>query len=216
MPYPIVLLSSWVLESVLSHIRESSAYVGNMVSKNFVKYESPGKCNLDWTPILRVFKFTQSTEAGELTAVLNDSTHKILSHFNRECVRRFETKHKQRLTYHTTNSLVLVRRANLRFVSLKQLRAQFGVVAGLQINARTEIVVLEVLEVDMFQRDQIRVPASAENTLRFIYAEGDYKKRCRKYGSSGELQKKVIEDNGGMISDEEDLVKPEVRQKEYA
>lgn len=200
MEYPIVLLSPWVLHCVLSKVRDT-AYSSSMAVKNFVKYESPNVNNIGWTPILRIFRFAKPTDDGALTAVLNDSTHKILALFTSHCIRQFESNYKQRITYCTTNSLLLVKRANLRFVSLHQLREQFGVIAGLKLRVGTEVLIMEVLEVEMFQRDQIRVPATADNSLLFIYDEASYREKSGRAELRVKVEHKVTEDFDEMISD---------------
>lgn len=159
-------------------------------------------------PILRVFSFTKLTESGELTAVLNDASNKVLALFTKECIQKFESRFAQRITYHTINSLLLVKRALLRFLTLRELRNKFGVVDGLRVTPDVALVYLEISEVEFFHREQARVSALVERTLRFVYAESQYEER---YGqenvikAKGEIDRFAFEWEDEMVSDEEDI-----------
>lgn len=206
MDYPIVLLNSWVLGLVTGCIRDQSIYSTNLLVKNFIKFESPTCTNLNVTPLLRVFAFTKLTDSGEISAVLHDSSHKILVLFTKECIERFESRYGQRITYHTVHSLFLVKQANLRFLTLFQLRLKFGVVGGLRISPKVALVYLEISDVDFFQRDQIWVSPLAEKMLHYVYGDVEYEKKYSQQNVSPQgIADFVLENDDGLISDEESL-----------
>lgn len=192
MAYPIVVLSSWLVKTIEDKVDNISNYSNNIVAKGFIKYDGPGVCNIAWTPILRVFKFTNTTEKGEISAILNESTHKILALFTRECILKFELKYNQRLTYHTLHSLIVVRKANLRFATAPFLRQCFGRVGGLDLSPGTEVVYLEILEISFFNRDQLTVEATHENKLRFVYGDYDYRIKFGRESINKEDLKQII------------------------
>lgn len=180
MAYPIVLLSSWLVRTIADNVDSLATYSNNIVAKAFVTYESPGVCNISWTPLLRVFNYIKTTKQGEISAVLHDSTHKILAVFSRECITKFEARYSQRLTFHTVHSLIIVRKCNLRFATASFLRESFGNIGSLNAAPGTEIVYLEVLEIELFHRDQILVEATHENRLRFVYGHEEYQEKFGK------------------------------------
>lgn len=203
MDYPIIFLSPWLVHTITENVDDAPAYSNNLVSKGFIKYQGPGVCNIQWTPLVRVFKYISTTPQGELTAVLNESENKILALFTRECIVKFELEYSQRLTYNTVHSLIIIRRANLRFATVPMLRQSFGGVGGLDLTAGTEVVYLEILEIEVFHRDQFVVEGGHENRLRFVYGDEDYR---RKFGADITGPKLVygLDDSDGMVSDEED------------
>lgn len=169
MQYPIVLQQSWLLDLVKQNVTRDH-YTTSLVKKDAVKEGHRT------TPILRIFRFTKLTEGLDLTAILADSTHKMLAIFPyRPTVRDFELKNSQRLTYHTANALVVIRRANLRFVSSQEARSLFGMVMD-----GPATLVLEVMALDMFLRDQVSLSVAVEKRLVFLYDDPVYRLLCGK------------------------------------
>lgn len=204
MEYPIVFLSPWLVHTIVNKTLNFQAYSNNTLSKNFLKYDGPRKCNIDWTPLLRVFKFISTTPTGELTVVFNESKSKILALLTRECIRKFEAKYSQRITYCSVHSLVVVKRANLRFATVNMLKKVFGGIGGLDLTPTTEAVYLEVLELEFFHRSQFEVDGSLERRLKFVYGDPEYRKKFE----AGPREKVwCIEGDGDdeMLSDEESL-----------
>lgn len=211
MEYPIVLLDSWILSLTLTGVRNKSIYCNPVIIKSFILFDGPDSTDLRITPLLRVFSFTKATETGELTAVLNDASHKILALFTRSCIQEFESRYAQRITFHTTNSIFLVKKAHLRFITLRDLRHKFGVVNGLRVQSDVSLVYLEVAEVEFFHREQAKVASIAENTLRFIYADEKYKKKLSQANAdSKQMSQFASEWEDGMISDEDDIPNEEL------
>lgn len=206
MEYPIVLLDAWILDLVTTSVRNRSIYSNPILVKNVITFDGPDSSNLITTPILRLFSFTKSTASGELTAVLNDASHKVLALFSRKCIQDFESRYAQRITYDTINSLFLVKRALLRFITLRELRHKFGVVNGLRVSSDVALVYLEVTDVEFFHREQAKVASLAENTLRFIYADENYKEKLGQTNANDEkLGRFAFEWQEGLVSDEEDI-----------
>lgn len=204
MSYPIVVLSSWLVTSIRDKVDNHSTYLNNIVAKGFIKYQGPGVCNIDWTPILRVFKYTNTTPKGEISAILNESSHKILALFTRECITKFESEYSQRLTSCPVHSLITIRRANLRFAACSFIRENFrGINIGLARG--TEAVYLEILEIEVFYRNAMTVEANFENKLRYVYSDSDYREKFGKESIDNEgLKRYVFALNDSMMSDGED------------
>lgn len=175
--YPLVLLSPWLLESILD-LPNDEKYTTRLVGKNFVKYNGPGQVNLKWTPLVRLFQFVRSDPA--LTAVVNDGGHRILAVFTDDAIKRYEMDNGQRITYKTTSAIFLVRRANLCFISPRTLFRMFPSVPGLVLKDETPVVILEISEVSIFSRNQASVSARFDN-LPFVYGNKEYR---HKFGSA--------------------------------
>lgn len=206
MVYPIKLLRPHFLQSVVEEVPECVQYSNELVKKNFFVYDGPGKCNLKYTPLFRIFSFQSTTDKGEITGVLNDGSHKILVIFTRECIEKFELAYSRRLTYHTSRSLVIVRRANLRFIPVSKLRHTFGNVPQLRINTGLEVIYLEACELLCFQFDQVTVADAFENSLKFIYEEKAYQEKYTRkdFKTSYKLADYLIRQLAdGLISDDE-------------
>lgn len=204
MVYPLVVLSSWLIKTIDDKVDDFAKYLNNIVAKGFIKYEAPGSCNIDWTPVLRIFKFTKTTPNGEISAILNDSTHKILAIFTRDCIIKFESKYSQRLTYHTLHSLIIVRKANLRFALGRFIRESFGSIGSIELLTGTEAVYLEILEIELFQRDPMDVDASHENKLKFVYGNDSYRTKFDKVNANVEAMQPIVDLHyDGVISEDE-------------
>ena len=80
----------------------------------------------------------------------------------------FEDKYKQRITFHTQNILIHIKKANLRFIERKDYPLYEIPAMGLSM------VVLEVLDLEIFQRDQIMLSNKVESTLKFLHNELNY------------------------------------------
>ncbi|SGZ57190.1 CIC11C00000001410 [Sungouiella intermedia] len=203
MDYPIVLLSSWLVKTISDKVEDQQTYLSNIVAKGFINYQGPGKCNIDWTPILRVFKYTNTTAKREICAILNESSHKILVLFTRECISKFESEYSQRLTSCPVHSLIIIRRANLRFATNSFLRDNFKGIK-IELERGTEVVYLEILEIEVFYRTAMRVEATHENKLRFVYGAENYREKFNKENINNDgLKWSILAMNDGMISDEE-------------
>lgn len=182
MEYPLVLQQSWLLGLVKETVTRSQ-YTTSLLKKDAVKE------GFHTTPLLRIFRFMKLTETHDLTAILADSTHKMLAIFPyKPTVRDFEIKYSQRLTYHTPNTLIVVRRANLRFVSPTEARRLFGMVMD-----GPDTLVLEVLDLDMFLRDQVSLSVAVEKNLVFLYDDAEYRQLCGKRPRTALTEERKVE-----------------------
>lgn len=170
--YPLVLHDSWLLESITKQINKNVKYTNPLIKKNFISPWSISK-----TPILRILRFLKTTKSSDLTAILSDSTHTMIAIFPFDpTIINFEVRYKHRITYHTPNSLILIKQANLRFVNNVELTNEWGIT----IDDEIDVVVLEVLDLEIFQRDQIMFGVNIENNLQLIYYDKSYVNMCGK------------------------------------
>lgn len=207
MPYPVPILSSWLLTGVVDHVPIQTAYCSVYLSKRFIEYIGE-KCSLPWTPLIRILSFQSTTPSGEIILLIHDSTHAMVARFTREATQRFEQTFGQRITFETVNRLIVVRSASLKFVSDSE-KADFARAFGsLRVRFHgAALVYLEVAEIEFYARDRIAVSFAADNALIPIYKDVEYLKRYR----NGLHQ--VSEKNGGLdtddklVSDEEEICK---------
>ncbi|ABN64335.2 predicted protein [Scheffersomyces stipitis CBS 6054] len=162
--FPLVFLQSWLWESVEKCIDPSRRYTSSLIKKNFVD-ETPRKAS----PIVRISKFIKVTDNKDLTVILSDSTNLMFAIFPfKPTIVNFEDKYKQRITFHTQNILIHIKKANLRFIERKDYPLYEIPAMGLSM------VVLEVLDLEIFQRDQIMLSNKVESTLKFLHNESNY------------------------------------------
>lgn len=219
MAYPVILLSSWILRSILEYVEVRSHYANETAVKNFLSYRGPNDCSIKQTPLARILAFVETTPDNELIAIVNDSTHKIAVLFTHEAIQRFEVCYGQRLTFKSVHSLVILRKASLKFINCRTHTKFLRTLGKLPDYALKgcSLMYLEVSEVTFFLRDQHSVPASLEKSLDFVYIDADYIARFL----AGKSQKFVtasasapatdVENecfftsfNDGMISEDED------------
>lgn len=168
--YPVTVQESWLLEATCRALRQATS--SNPVIKRFVEN------NINWlgnTSIVRVFKFLQTTNSNDITAIVSDSSHKMLAIFPfSPTIVDFEQKHQQRITFNSANCLFLINEANLRYINKFELATNFDS----SFNSQKDVFVLEVLKCEVFQRDQVSFGATIDNLLKFVYVEYDYNKAC--------------------------------------
>lgn len=203
--HPIALLPPWLLELVRDVISKQSIYTNLLAKKGFVVYKGQGNVNVKSTPLLRLLEFCKAHSDGRLTAILHDSGHKMLVVFTRESLVRYENKHLERITYMTVRSIFLIKGANLRFITIRQLQELFGNVVGLKIAGGLGVLVLEVTDVDSFTKQQIVVPAMDDAALQFLYSDPEYMEICKEGPDTLGLEASRRFLCGDMISDEEDV-----------
>ncbi|CAH6720423.1 telomere replication protein Est3p [[Candida] jaroonii] len=168
--YPLVLQNSWVYGSVISSIDIGKTYFDPVLVKNFVK---DNKTVDEKTPILRIFQFLKITKDDGMSAILNDSSHKILCKFTYKCCKEFERIYRQRITFQTLHCLLLINTAHLRFIDKSDLNRDFDT-----FNVNFDVIVLEVNDCTIFNHDRTDLPLSVEKSLKFIYDESPYKTAC--------------------------------------
>ncbi|CCE83777.1 Piso0_004364 [Millerozyma farinosa CBS 7064] len=173
--FPIVFQQSWLLDSVTDVIDSHRTYTSPVIKKHFSNTRD--SCNT----ILRIIRFLKTTDNNDLTSILADSTHYILAVFPyHPTIFNFEIKYKQRITFYTPNTLIKVKRANLKFINRNDLIQKYAS----QFDSTADIAILEVLDFDFFQRDQVSLAVQFEKRLQFIYKSPKYVHACssRKQG----------------------------------
>lgn len=170
MGFPLILQDKWLLEAILSKVDEDIVYSNAIIDKNFVK----SVYCLEKTPVLRIFKFLKITESHDLTLILSDSHHKILARVLQSAIFNFELKYSYRITYQTLNSLVILRKTALIFVNKFDLAKDFDY----EEDTSTNTIVLDILDLDIFQRDQVQLAPHIELGLKFLYNEDNYRRVC--------------------------------------
>lgn len=196
--FPLVFLSSWILQAILKRLRSQLNFVGPLVEKNFITASSiDGK-----VPILRISGFLKVTKDCSLSVILSDATSKVLALFPyHPTILNFEVAYKQRITYHTLKCLIGIRQAHLRFVSNDELKENFG----FSQFGDTHVVVLEILDFFIFDRDQIYLGVNIEKKLNFIYWELEYQKECGSMMKTSldtvkNVEEKIMDNYDDMIS----------------
>lgn len=184
--YPLVLHDNWLLESITGQINKNVKYTNPLIKKDFISPSCISK-----TPILRILRFLKTTKSSDLTAILSDSTHTVIAIFPFDpAIINFEIRYKHRITYHTPNSLILIKQANLRFVNNVELTTEWGIT----IEDEIDVAVLEVLDLEIFQRDQIMLGVNIENNLQLIYYDKSYLNLCGKSRQRDSLGEKEIKE----------------------
>lgn len=160
---------SWLLDSVTDLIDSHRTYTSPVIKKHF--FNTRYFCNT----ILRIIRFLKTTDNNDLTTILADSTHYILAIFPyHPTIFNFEIKYKQRITFYTPNTLIKVKRANLKFINRNDLIQKYAS----QFDSTIDIAILEVLDFDFFQRDQVLLAVQFEKRLQFIYKSPKYINAC--------------------------------------
>lgn len=200
MTYPVPILSSWFLNGILEHTPLQTSYSNALLSKRFISYQDK-KCSLPYTPLVRVLSFASTAASGEIVVVFNDASHKIMARLTREAIIRFEQSHGQRITFETLNRLMIIRKADLRFVE-KMNRVDFLSVMATLGGCQVATVFLDIFELDYYVRDRVLVSDFADNSLQPVYDDTEYIKRFGRR-HRGHVLLKI--DDDGMISDENHL-----------
>lgn len=165
--FPLPFQTSWLNKAIIKNTKKTP-YTSDIVKKNVIS-------SLNVTPILRISKFLKKTSTNALTCVFSDSTHQILVLLPfKPTIVAFENLYKQRITFHTVNCLVEIKLANLRFISRQTLANDFEI----NINNKVDIIILEVLDLRIFQRDQVFLSGHVENRLKFVYFDPKYVEVC--------------------------------------
>lgn len=174
MPYPVPILSSWLLTGVTEYTPVQSVYSSVYLSKAFIRYTSD-KCSLPWTPLVRILSYQSTTATGEIVLIVHDSTHKMMARFTREATRRFEQAFGQRITFESVNRLMIIRSASLKFVRDAEMPDFCRALSSLGVRYHgVAIVFLEVTEVEFYARDRISVSFKADSALIPIYRDVEY------------------------------------------
>lgn len=168
---PIRILESWLFPEVMKSIDPNINYINPIVKKNF----QPTVLKI--TFLLRILEFIATIKSNDITAVLSDSTHKILAIFKFDsAIVDFENKNHQRMTCNTVNRVIHIKRANLKFIDIDYINMNFK----LTLKGALDIVVLEILEFEVFLVDPFQFDRSTELKLKYLYDEPEYDNLCRR------------------------------------
>lgn len=179
--YPITLQEPWLLKAVTS-VYQPRQYLGNIVQKHFIR-DAKTQRQCSKSSIIRIFQFIKVTRDGGLTAIVSDTTHKMGVKFSYQCIRLFERRYKQRITFKTVNCLFLIKTGHLRFLT----RFETGECDGFDL-------VIEVEECEVFCRDQLSFDARVDQQLRMIYHEPEFLEQQKKDKFSEEKVNDMISD----------------------
>lgn len=168
--FPLIFMNSWILESVTKALSKNQHYIGPLIKKKIVNANKVQKSS-----ILKIQKFLKVTDDNSITAVLSDSTHNIFAIFSyNPSIQNFENKYFQRITFHTTNCLILIKMADLEFV----LKNSFEKNYNKAFDHDVDITILKILDFEIFQRDQVFLNDSIQTNLKFIYDDKLYMDMC--------------------------------------
>ncbi|ODV81481.1 uncharacterized protein CANTADRAFT_3582 [Suhomyces tanzawaensis NRRL Y-17324] len=167
----------WLYDSICTEISKRSKFNNPIVAKNFTR-------DLNLIPILKINSFIKSTKTNDITAILSDSTHKVFAIFPfKPTIVNFENSYHQRITYHTLNCSIRIKKANLRFAS------RLEALENYEVDVNMDLIILEILDLEIFQRDQVRADPSYERSLKFVYDEVGYRaKNGDQFGSDYEVE----------------------------
>ncbi|CAX42569.1 telomerase subunit, putative [Candida dubliniensis CD36] len=167
---PMIMQSSWLVNEVIKSINSNGQYINSLIKKDFQPTVLPVSF------VLRILKFTATTDSKDITAVLADSTHKIFAIFLfSPAIVDFENKYHHRMTYNTRSSVIRIHKANLRFMDQSTVNKCYN----MKTNGNLAIAVLEILEFDIFLKDQYSFITSIENRLKYVYEDTRYDQLCR-------------------------------------
>lgn len=168
---PMIMQSSWLVNEVIKSINSNGQYINALIKEDFQPTVLPVSF------ILRILKFTATTDSKDITAVLADSTHKIFAIFLfSPTIVDFENKYHHRMTYNTRSCLIRIHKANLKFMDNSTVKNCYG----RKSDGGLAIAVLEVLEFDIFFKDQYLFINSIENRLKYVYDDAEYNQLCGK------------------------------------
>lgn len=189
----LISQQSWLCKDIVELLKASPTKGGTgTVKANFIDG------NNTILPVLRIIKFLKKTDNNDLAVVLADSTHKIFARFPfKPTIVDFENTYNQRITYCTTNCLVLVKKAELIRVSPAEIRRHYDDL----VSNLTDYLLLNVLALEIYQRDQILL--TSDIYLKYIYQVDEYRLLC-KHVSNAAKMKAVMDriklDNDDVVS----------------
>lgn len=186
--YPLIFQRQWLKDLILDTIKDNVNYTNELIKPNFVNYQKGKVKNVTKTPLLRILDHIQVTPTSDLISVLSDSKHKILTVFPFEpAITRFELDNNQRITMNTRGTVILITKANLKFTNKFKFRKFSGVTDRNEFfnkfpffaSSSIDIVFLEVIEFEIFQRDQCNTGDSIFKRIKYVYFDPKYKDKFK-------------------------------------
>ena len=170
---PQVLQDEWLLAAIPHSIDPFASYINPIIHKGFVRNGRVCTSGGTKSALLRIHQFLKVTRTGSITAILTDNRHKVLANFKYDpAIQKFEGKYKQRITFNTLNSLIMVNHCDLKFIKKFELITNYDK----SFNSKFEVAVLDVSDCDIYQRDQVQFNYKFETSLRFVYECDEYKR----------------------------------------
>ncbi|CCH46259.1 Telomere replication protein EST3 [Wickerhamomyces ciferrii] len=136
-----------------------------------------------WTHLSLAFlKFNE--QDNSFLVSISDSNNSILAIITRDCINTFETNQSCRITKHTTDTLVLIRKTKLKWMNKFQYK---NLIKGLDLRYGDlkNYSIVEINELEIFDADQTQVLVKLEP----VYLTEEYKNAVRPYkAQKDELQ----------------------------
>lgn len=197
---PLVVQEEWILNLILEQVKPETTYYNDLVKKNFIHYDPPRYKNVSRTPIARITELKHNTPQGDLISVIGDFSHEILTIFPfYPTIDEFERRYNQRITSKTLLSVILIKRANLKFTKahefhkFSEIKSKDSFIRKFPVfrEPNLDILVLEITEFQLFQHDQTDLRDNWFKSLRYIYTEDNYKQLCSRYSTSTEPNEQI-------------------------
>lgn len=166
--HPINLQHLWLREIVLDALDTDAVYTVETVRNRVIRRGMPLV-----TPLASIFKRMKILPCKSVSVVLSDATHRMFAIFPYSpTILTFENKYCQPFTYRTQACLIRIVQADLVFVSPLRAYEKFGV------RARLPMVVMKILEFEIFQRDQVTFDVNVQQNLKDLYSDPQYIEVC--------------------------------------
>lgn len=167
-----IILSSWLLNSVLCSVDAEKQYTSDLIASDVINPHARPR-------LVKIVRWVlKSSSTNDMNAIVCDGTHHmfVIIPF-RPTIVDFELRYQQRITYETVNTHMVVHKARLRFALVQELTQGFKSrpIIGLPI------VILEINELAFFLRDKYESNGSDKP---FIYETPNYAEVCRGPGKS--------------------------------
>lgn len=175
MENPLILQESWLNKLVLNSV-SSTRYNNRVVLPEII-----GKINK--APILRITNFITKTDNNSFSCQFADATNRIYGIIPFESIVQFEQKYRRNLTSGTRNNLIVVKLARLVFYGWREIEALFKQ-PGL---ASIDYVALQVLDFEIFLRDNFSFNYAIEDRIRMIYEDPSYIQKCGRKNNTKDL-----------------------------
>lgn len=166
--HPINLQHPWLREIVLDSLHSDAVYTVETVRKRVIRRGMPLA-----TPLASIFKRMKILPCKSVSVVISDAAHRMFAIFPHDpAITNFENKYCQSFAYRTQACLIRIVQADLIFVSPLRAYEKFGV------RARLPIVVMRVLDFEIFQRDQVTFDVNVQKNLKDLYSDPQYIEVC--------------------------------------
>lgn len=192
MDFPLALQPSWLSEQILDIFKNAPAgkqWTSHiLLHRKFLNFSQNDKTktkkrimqsSLVYSPILFVYKFlTIIPEDNSIVVILSDSKHLIHAIIPYRVSKSFELKYNQRITYKMSGTSIFLNDVDFQFAStrlskrlIEELDAPSPSPNKDKSGRKKAIIVLQINDFDIFQRDQIEISWQISKNLKFVYNE---------------------------------------------